>query len=249
MENKIGISTGTVFPWDSSINNQIKILKKINPEAIELNFANISDLDETLTSENINYLKALNFISLHAPFFTKDREELYYENNLSTQEILNKLEKIYIILKAKAIVFHPNLIHDYSIFKNRNFNICLENMSIRRKIDNNSLKNLLDKNPNFQLTLDSAHALTWNKETLHQLISRHKEKISHVHFSDRRFNETKNKISSHQQLLFCTDIDKFKKLKELQCPIIIEVSIKDKINDIRNLKDEFLTTKSFFIRE
>lgn len=241
--NKIGFSTGAIHTWDSSINRQIEILRSIRMDAIEINFAKISDLDEELTDENIAYVRSLDYVSIHAPFFDENRKELYYDNNSAIKKALFKLEKLSQKLNAHAVVFHPDLIKNYSILEN--LIICIENMPVKRDIDIDSFSDIIKKHPN-KIVLDTAHALSFNDDTISEMILRFKDKISHVHFSDRGFSEYKQKISSHQQLLFCDDLDKFKAIKELSCPIIIEVSIQDKVHDIDNLRKEYEVVNRFF---
>jgi sugar phosphate isomerase/epimerase len=250
MHRKIGFSTGSIYSWDHSLNKQIEILKKI-PEttAIELNYANISDLDENLTNSNIQVLKSLDYVAIHSPFFNKARGNFYYENNEETLLILKKLSVIYNKLSANMIVFHPNVIKNFEVFKyfkDLKFNFSLENMPIKRNISIDYLTDKFNTFPSLGLVLDTAHALSWNLDMIDLLVSRFKSKIKHIHLSDRRFSEFKNKISDHQQLLFCKDMQKFKVLKELDCPIILELSLKDSINDYSNLKKEFSFAKDYF---
>ncbi|MFH0869682.1 MAG: TIM barrel protein [archaeon] len=246
MNNKIGFSTGATYSWDNSINNQIQILKRIDCNAIEISFGKISDLDEEIQEENIKYIRSLDYVSIHAPFFDDDRNDLYYENNELIKEVLTKLAAICTRIDVKSVVFHPNLIKDYSVLENMNFCICLENMPIERGFSIERLNDLMKKHLNYKLVLDTAHALSWDESSLSQLVVKFDNRISHIHFSDRRYSELKKRVYDHQQVLFCEQMHKFDSLKELDCPIIIEVSIKDKKNDINNLKEEFFTVEKFF---
>jgi len=245
MNKKIGFSTGSIYSWEESINKQIEILKQIGCNAIEINFGVITDINEEISEENINYIKSLDYVSIHAPFFKEDRTDLTYNNTQKIIDLIKKLEKSYFKLNAKTIIFHPNNIKDYSIFNNTKMNICIENMPIKRNISIEKLLELINKFPKFKIIIDTAHALTYDKNQLHKLIEKFKNEIQHIHFSDRRYSEYKKKVSDHQQLLFCEDIEKFNVIKELNKPIIIEANIKDKINDMDNLKKEFNFVKEF----
>jgi endonuclease IV len=244
--SKIGFSTGAVYSWDDSINRQIGILKKLGCNAIEISYGMVSSLDEELNMESIKYLKSLDYVSIHAPFFDNERNDLYYTNSKLIRKLLTQLSRVYKSINAKSIVFHPNLIKDYSIFDKLTLNICLENMPRERNISIEQLSVLMHKQPKFNLVLDTAHAMSWKKSTLLQLVTLFKDRIQYVHLSDRRYSIRNKRLRDHQQLLSCSDLSKFDSLKKLNCPMIVEVSIKDKKADFQNLKNEYSLVKDFF---
>ncbi len=246
MKNLIGISTGSINTWDEKIDNVISIFREIGVEAIEVLFGTLSELDQEFSEENIEYLKGLKYVAIHAPFYDNDRNDLYYEDNDKTKEIIEKCQKFYKLFGAKAIVFHPNLIRDWDILQNIDMNLCFENLPKKRNISIENLKEVFIKLPHSTFVLDTAHALYYDIDMVNALLSEFKDKMQHVHFSDRRYSEFKKKMGSHQQLLFCKDIEKFNKLKELSCPIILELNIKDKIGDLNNIKLEIAHVDKFF---
>ena len=230
MNNIIGISTGAVI-WEEAINDKIAVLKKAEIKAVEVLFRKTIDLDEKISSENISYLKQLDYLSIHAPFLN-EKHRVFYKNDF----FLKKIQQIYAFLNAKAVVFHPNLISNWDIFENIEMNACMENMPKRRGF---FIEEALKR---FRMVLDTAHALTYGQDFLDKLISEFKGRIQHIHFSDRRYSEYFKRVRDHEQFLFCKDIEKFQEVKDLNCPIIIEASIRDFLN----LKKEVVCVDNFF---
>jgi len=246
MQKVIGFSSGDIYSWAPSINEQIEVLKKIPCNAIEINYAGVPSLNEEITEENIDYLHSPDYVSIHAPFYGDSRSDLMYENNDATAGILRKLKGHYDRIGARAIVFHPNLIGDYSIFKGFDFNACLENMPFARKISPKEFIALAGEHPEFGIVIDTAHALSWGENALGMLVRQLGRRTLHVHLSDRRYSQRKQTISDHRQMLYADDMNKFEVVRNIDCPLILEVSIKDKKNNVQNLKDEYEFVKKFF---
>ncbi len=207
--------------------------------------ASISDVNEPISEENVRYLNSLSYVSIHAPFIDDSRNEVSYGSNELTRELLLILSDVYRRIGAKSIVFHPTQIADFSVFSGCDMNICLENLDEEEGRPKEAILDSIS-NEKYRLVLDAAHALASGVGFLDELVDRYGQRVQHVHLSDRRFNPSKNRVGNHQQLLFCEDMDKFKRLKDIDCPIIIEVSIKDKIGDIVNLEKEISFVKKYF---
>ena len=68
MKNPICISTGSFYLLMNDRNEIIRKIKEFSPDGIELLFAHPQYLfDFVISEENLNYLKSLKFISIHAP--------------------------------------------------------------------------------------------------------------------------------------------------------------------------------------
>jgi len=128
MNNLIGMSTGGIYSWDPKIDKQIEIISGLNVRAIEVLFSRKTYLTQGLDIKSISRLKKMKYVSIHAPFYEYDKKEILYDSNQKTKEVIKRLEKIYLEVNAKAIVFHPNLIKSLDLFDNIKMNVCFENM-------------------------------------------------------------------------------------------------------------------------
>lgn len=243
--NKIGFSIGAMHTWTKSLNKRINFLKQLPCNAIEIGLSETPDLDKKISKQNIKYLKSLDYVSLHSPFYKPGRKDFFYDDNKETKEILDRLQYYYDLIEAKALIIHPNQIKNYDILKKYDMNFCLENMPKKRNINYNQI-NSDAKEHNFNICLDTAHVFTYNNELMPKLIKTFKNKIYQVHLSDRRYSNIALKEKDHQQLLGCKDLDKFKPLKDLNCPMIIEIDVQDKVYDLDNFRKEYQFVKNYF---
>ena len=227
MNNLIGMATGSIHSWKNSLDEQITILKKLNVGCIELTFGTFPELDRKISEENLSYLRNLKYVSMHAPYM-KNLSPYYY----TTRREIEKVESVYNMIHADTVVFHPNLLR---IKLDTFMNICMENLpdfcdvSVEKK---------------HKLVLDTAHALSYGPGKIEELIGKYD--IQHVHLSDRRYSEFRKKVRDHQQMLFCQEIHKFEAVRKLSCPILIEISTKDRKNDIANLVNEVEFVRALF---
>ena len=236
MSKIVGLSTGSVYLMENSINDQINILREIGVNAIEILIAKGTDLNEKISTKNIEFLKKQKYVSLHAPFYQK--EKIPYDFNKQNVE---RLSHFYNKINAKAIIVHPNLVNDWDILSKTDMNVCIENMSEKRNITVKFFRNIFLKYPHFSMNLDTAHALSYGEKYLNELVEKFKERIYQVHFSDRRLVE--DKLKDHQTISSCTNLEKFNMIKKLKCPIIIELTSetnKDKLKSEIEFVKEFL---------
>ena len=244
MHNLVGISTGSIFSWDESLDKQIELMNRLDISAIEVLFSHKIHLTKGLNINSISMLKKIKYVSIHAPYYEKDKENILYDFDRKTKEVIRQLEKVYFQVNAKAIVFHPNLVKKSGLFDNTKMNVCFENMPKKSKVKLKQLSIIKEKG--YKLIFDTAHSLTFGKKYMKNFIKAFGNGIQHVHFSDRRFSRFFGKIKDHQQIMGCKDLSKFKELVSLKCPIILELNIQDKKGDINNLKLELDFVKQMF---
>ncbi|HOI18465.1 MAG TPA: hypothetical protein PLX15_01230 [Candidatus Woesearchaeota archaeon] len=247
MNNLVGLSTGSIYSWDPKIDKQIEIISRLNVRAIEVLFSHETHLTEGLNIKSISILNKMKYVSIHAPFYKSDKKEIFYDSNQKTNEVIKRLEKIYFEVNAKAIVFHPNLVKRLDLFDNTKMNVCFENMPKKSRVKLKELEGLVKNG--YQLIFDSAHSLTYGRKYMNNFIKAFSGVIQHIHFSDRRFSEFFGKIKDHQQIMGCKNLDKFKELVSLQCPILLELNIQDKKYEIENLKQEIDFVKQMFTKD
>ncbi len=241
MNNIVGVSTGSIHTWAKSLNGTLDILRNAKVEAVEVLFGKTTDLDEKISKENIAYLQSLGYVSIHSPFYDSDKNDFYYKNS----NIIRRLADIYHQIQAKTIVFHPNLLPNLTLIEDLGANVSLENVPKKRQVPFEELREIFSEYPQFKMVLDTAHAFTYHKGYLDELVQEFNNIIQHVHFSDRRFSQSAQKVKDHQQFLYCRTREKFESIRRLDCPIILEISIKDKVDDLENLKREIASVKRF----
>jgi isopentenyldiphosphate isomerase/sugar phosphate isomerase/epimerase len=241
----VGLSTGAIHSWVIGIDNKLRLFKQLDMDAIEIIFSNSESLDQEISDEMISYVKSLSYVSIHAPFYEKEKNPIIYGKN-NNDVLFQKLKYWYDLFGAQSLTIHQNLIKDWEMIDQSGMNVSIENLPSKHNISINDMNNILNTHvPDF-IVLDTAHALTYGIEELNNLIKTFKNRIQHIHFSDRRFSPYHNKIRDHEQLLFCNQMDKFDGLLGLNRPIIIEVSVKDKKNDLTNLQKEIDFVRKFF---
>ena len=251
MHNLVGISIGTIHLKGGTINQRIEIAKKTGTKALEISFFKTHELNQSFCQSSKDYLKTLEYVSIHAPMFYE------YSFFPSFNFNMEKLKKWYFFdadnkednpKKGQAIVFHP---HQNIPASEEGMLFCVENMPPIPGKDFDLIKKLaeykLAEHPEYRLILDACHTLHF-PGYLEELVDKYHDRIQHVHLSDRRFNPTKKKTRDHQTFAECPDKDKFSYLRRLRCPIIAEISLGDsnprECEDI--LKREIDSIREFF---
>lgn len=231
MKKIFSISTGFVYKFFNERNEMISKLSEYRPEGIELSFADPQFLfDFKITSSNLDYLRNLKYVSIHAPW-----KNVVYGNNEECYKILEQIEKLYIKIGAKNITVHVSEIDDFNVFKRYNFTLSIENDDWRKGANTiEKIRDILDKNPHLKFTFDFAHALTISNKDIQKYIELFKNKISQIHLSYLNKNLLDHYFlhkydSSEMQSLLSN-------LKDINCPIILEcvASKKEDLPLIRN---------------
>jgi len=95
----------------------------------------------------------LKFKSLHTPFF-------HYQNDQKTNFFLKLGSQVSKLHKLDNIVFHPDQIIDWNVFKKfDSLPLSIENMDQNKSFGNKyeDIKSVLDNNSNFNLVIDLSH--------------------------------------------------------------------------------------------
>jgi hypothetical protein len=235
MNNPICISTGCVYKLSDDRNRLIKELRKLSPRGIEISFAHPDYLlNFELSKENLDYLKSLEFNSIHAPWI-----DISYSTDQRTKEVLDAISKIYKQINGRCVVFHEEQIKDYTLINSAEFVPAIENDDWRKPRHRvEDIRTILDDNPKFKFTFDFAHALTVSSLDVPSYISSFNNRLIEVHFSivDRE-------VGRHD-LLYKHDNEEIKnmakELKNVSQPFVLEgVS-----SDLNEMKKEVEYLKS-----
>lgn len=160
----IGFTTG--FLYDPSLlcgeqekNISVETIKKckiLKCNAVELNCIGgfyDSSLQDLLSLEKYD-LRRFDHVSIHAPC-----RNARFGNDIKTQYVLQILKKAVRDLNIDLIVFHPDTIDDWTIFKNFEVPIAIENLDNRKSHFRSvsDLKKIFDILPWCKFVLDLNH--------------------------------------------------------------------------------------------
>src|ERR1035437_9376973 len=119
-EIKLGFSTGCLYKVCEA-KEAISIIKNSGCKYIELGFTTPERFfGEQLDRINEKDLEGFEYISFHTPI-------LNYGNNDDTKRFFERISNFNKIIKLNLVVFHPDIVEDFSVFKNLDFNIGFEN--------------------------------------------------------------------------------------------------------------------------
>ena len=145
----IGFSTGSIALGD--VRRGIDIARSGRTNAIELSALREEELDPLLRTldELQDELSAFTYISFHAPS---------RRVNLSEAELVSKLEQV--AKRGWAIIVHPDLINDFSLWKKLGPAVCIENMDKRKLVGRSvsQLRYIFEELPEATFCFDIGHA-------------------------------------------------------------------------------------------
>ena len=112
---KLGFSTGVLHKTHRT-KEALKIMRGLGYDTVELGFVKLNRIEEGWLEEvSDEDLRGFKYVSFHAPKFN-------YGKNEGTKDIFGKIDKINFIRKLDTVVFHPDPIEDFDIFKGVKFN-------------------------------------------------------------------------------------------------------------------------------
>lgn len=218
---KIGFSTGCLFKTHK-IKDTLKVFRELKIRVVELGFLKLgSDEKRWLTEITKEDLEGFDYVSLHAPNY-------HYGHNEGTFTIFKKIEAINNFRPLDLVVFHPDNVVDFSVFKEAKFKIAFENMDKRKKSHKiaEEFKPILKRN-NYSLVLDVNHIYS-NDRSMNIINDFYKsfgDRIREIHLS----GYSNNHVPLHES----KQLEIIKSIKDFDTPIIIESVI-----DKEKLKEE-----------
>lgn len=220
--NHICISTGSFHQHFEGHDYHARLKKCMELdgiEGVELLFDNAEHLMHfELTKEEIDFLKALKFNTIHAPFFETQGKLADYKNTPFYINVMEKIQEIYDQIGAHNINIHPEETSDYSLFQWKDYQYSIENSLLKYGYSLEFYRNLLDENPHFKMVLDVSRAMESNQ--LNEMIQKFKKDIIYCHVC--AFDNGKPNIFLHE--LDSKTLKKLEPLKQLNCAFISETS-------------------------
>jgi len=215
----IGFSTSCFYKFLPTISREvILVCKKLGALAIEIG----SGADDRINAvKNIRpeEVEDFKYKSFHAPDFW---------NNNSEEDIRKKLFSLareQERLGFNSIVFHPDLVKDYSSLKKFKIKAAIENMDKYKKFGGryDEIRSVLEKYK-LKLVLDLNHCYTKDKtmKQAEELISNFQDKICEIHLSG--FG---GKNNLHSPLFKTKQINILKFIPRKNIPIIIESTLRN----------------------
>lgn len=234
MARIFSFALGNIWRWEKKRADLVKYIRKLDVAGVELTIASPQELfDFKLSNSDRKWLKDLDYVSIHAPFFD-------FGNNKDKDLVKKGMDCIFKLYKevgAKNVVIHPDELPSNELLKDYDFNISTENLEGEGHNYIGDLKKIFAEYPKMGLCLDISHTYTFSKNETKKLIKEFKDRITQIHFSGtyrKKCHQSLRNVSRD----FLRSIEP---LKEFDVPIVIEEDIKTK--SLKYLKDELAYIK------
>jgi len=209
MPPRIGFSTGALAFGDYW--RGVRILRERHIPVIELSSLRDSELKPLLGSLDELPLDTFAYISFHAPSGL---------SMLTEAEVVSLLMNL--LSRPWPIIVHPDVIHDFSLWRGLGRSLCLENMDKRKPIGRtvSELEPFFEELPSASFCFDIGHARqvdpTMSEAAL--LLQRYRSRLKQIHMSEV------NSSSKHEPMSV-TAVSAFRKVAGLippEVPIVLE---------------------------
>lgn len=173
---RYGFSTGSIAHGD--FERGLRIASKGNTKAVELSALRECELDPLLRwiDRLGDRLSQFDHVSIHAPSRRRD---------LSESEFVAKLKPI--ADREWAIIVHPDVITDYSLWRPLGRSVCIENMDKRKKIGRTAeqLKWIFERLPEASFCFDIGHAkqIDPSMQEAEKFLQLFRDRLRQVHMS------------------------------------------------------------------
>ncbi|MEI6378978.1 MAG: hypothetical protein WCO55_04935 [Candidatus Falkowbacteria bacterium] len=211
---RIGLSTGMYYKFFSSLEpGVIKRCHDISTSALEICcVGGICDKGFWLDDLPAELLSDIDFLSIHAP-----SSHISYGDNRFSYDILDALQRAWDKLTLDHIVFHPDTIKDWNIFRSYDFNIAIENMDNRKAFGTKpgQLQEVFDKiDCGFVLDLNHCYSNDQSMLLADSFLKEFSDRLVEIHISG---------YTSYHEMLHQTKQEAIERyLGMLDAPIIIE---------------------------
>jgi len=177
---KIGFSTGCLYKNMNPISKRaVEMIVSTGCNIIELGAGEKSRIYE-LSSIDKSDLSQFEYVSLHAP------DDLIYDNNEETLEILKKISENHARLNFDCVVIHPDAVADWSVFDVFDLPIAFENVDEWKDFGKSAqdIKKVFGFG-DYGMICDLTHAHTIDSSTklARDLQKEFTERICHIHLS------------------------------------------------------------------
>lgn len=213
-ELKIGFSTGSIALDDVRRGLQVATHRRAN--AVELSALREDELDPLLESldQLENELRPFEYVSFHAPS---------KRIRFSESKLVEKLRKV--ADRGWAIIVHPDVIEDFSLWRLLGRAVCIENMDKRKETGRTAsqLRTVFEKLPEATFCFDIGHArqVDPTMQEADTFLRWFQDRLRQVHMS------FVNSQSRHERLNF-ESIQAFRRVARRlseEIPIILETPV------------------------
>ncbi|MFA5358076.1 MAG: TIM barrel protein [archaeon] len=214
----VAISTGCCYDLKLSKLESVHFLEKYPIDGVELLFATPEQLTGfELDEKALSFLKRLEFVSIHMPF-----ENINYNKNQETQQLISKANSIAKQVNAQYLVFHPNTVKDFDSIKNNSLKVCIENLNKKESGYQTveEIQTILKEHAFLEFVLDIAHVFG-NNLNLNDFLKLN-SKLNAIHVSGQWIK--KGNLKEHGFLTEGTNeqLEKIKPILRLKKPKVIE---------------------------
>ncbi|KKP77956.1 MAG: hypothetical protein A2271_01380 [Candidatus Moranbacteria bacterium RIFOXYA12_FULL_35_19] len=174
----LGFSSGCLYKTQKNVSREIfDIIRNTGANAIEVMCRFDDSIEKLLDEFPCDYFSGFNYVSLHAPKMIMR----------GTKETFSLIEKVQNKFNFNLIVFHPDEITDWDVFKNSKIPIGFENMDNRKKSHKTlaDMKKAFEIIPNAKFVLDVNHVFT-NDRTMRlakDFIINFSDRLAEIHLS------------------------------------------------------------------
>ena len=222
----LGFSSGTlyekIYPASSEI---IERCRQLGCEAIELQSGYPDRIASLLENVKAEKLEGFRYVSMHGPGIARNQL-----NEKDIKDLLNDLQTLCERFNVSTVVFHPDQVEDWSIFRNYKIPVAIENMDWRKDFGKSveDVKQVIDKT-GCGFVLDINHCFT-NDNTMKladDFLEQLGDKLVEVHLSG--FEKL------HEPLCRTKQDDLIEIVRDLDVPIIIE----SECDSLEEMKKEY----------
>jgi len=146
---KVGFSTGSIALDD--VQRGLNVATHCRTNAVEFSALREDELDPLLQSLDHlrSSLEPFEYVSFHAPSKRERMTEVEFVRKLKT-----------VADRGWAIIVHPDVIEDFSLWRKLGREVCIENMDKRKKIGRTAaqIQRIFDKLPEATFCFDIGHA-------------------------------------------------------------------------------------------
>jgi len=227
---KIGFSTGSIALND--VRRGLRVAKHERTNAVELSALREEELDPLLNSLDLllDDLRTFEYISFHAP-----SKRVHF----SESQFVERLRRI--ADRGWAIIIHPDLIEDFTLWRSLGASVCIENMDKRKAVGRTAaqLKTIFEKLPEATFCFDIGHArqVDPTMQEAESFLTMFQDRLRQVHMS------YVNSQSGHERLNF-ESIRSYQRVAhwlKKSVPVILETPV-----DSCDVDDEITSAKMVF---
>jgi endonuclease IV len=212
--------------------NVLELISKLDIEGVEYTYGRVFK-EREIKDSDLAFFNSLKHVSLHSPFSLSLKKIPQDEVNAGLNIILTDCKRV----RAKQVVFHPGQVLPAEFFSRKEFVFLTENMHKKPQRDKNAFEAILNSHPDTELCLDVNHAYTWSKVECGEIVSKWRNRIAQVHFSNcykRKRHLSFKKVSKE----FLKSIEP---IMDLNVPIIIEEEMQT--SNLSEIKEEIKRIK------